>query len=214
VSADILIGILGLVVGLSGWFAFFAQQSQNRDAKSAATRAATRDCLEDLERLVGQWMDHIAALAGSNDSFEIIAAKINAFNDIKGGYHTRMNQLVDSLPETPEFSDIRPRFDDFEEQARNTKDGLISLLADEAHPPRIEDEWERKSIGISRLSAECTEVQELLRDHVKQDRPPPPNRGWRSMARIVRFPHRHQHSGQPGPSAAEMTVPGPDRMQR
>lgn len=161
-----IIGIIGLVVGVSGWAAFIFQLQQNQNNK----KRAIQDTLEGLDQLVGRWMDRIAGIVGNNDDYQdlatkylYVAGKINVFNAEQGGYETEMRHSIYHLPEDHKFDDVRQGFRAFAIMAFDVKDGLIGDLADEAHPPLSEDEWEtRKNNGISGLRAKCAELQELL----------------------------------------------------
>jgi hypothetical protein len=163
-SADVIIGVIGLVVGVSGWAAFFLQVQQNRNSN----KSDLQNTLESLDQLAGRWMDKIAGIVNGNESYGMTAARINYFNDDQGGYETQMRHCLYHLPEDHQFDDIRQGFKDFRENAFDVKDGLIGVLADEAHPPLSESEWEgRKNSGISGLRAECRKLQELLLQHMK-----------------------------------------------
>jgi hypothetical protein len=163
-DTDAIVGIIGIVVGVSGWAAFALQLKQNRNNK----KSTIQNTLESLDQLAGRWIDRIAEIANSNDDYRAIAAKINYFNANQGGYEAEMRRHLNHLPRDHTFDDVRQGFKDFQDDAFDVKKGLIGDVADPARPPLREDEWKRrKNKAISGLRARCAKLQELLQRHIK-----------------------------------------------
>jgi len=159
-STDDSIAIIGLVLGASGWLAFGLQYAQNRRDK----RLARRGDIERLDELVGQRMAKITEITATNESYEATAARINDFNDDQGGFETNILHALNHLPRGQDFDDIRQKFGQFRTDAFDVKMGLIGDLADQAHPPRDEEERERsRRTALAGLREECADLQTLLR---------------------------------------------------
>jgi hypothetical protein len=161
-SADDIIGIIGLGLAASGWLAFGLQYSQNQRDKRIARRAD----IERLDELIGQWMDKITAITTIDESYAVIAARINDFNHGMGGFETKIFHALNHLPSDQAFNDIRQRFTKFRTAAFDAKDGMISRLADEAHPPPKDLEERNRREAIAGLEKECADLQSLLRAHL------------------------------------------------
>lgn len=159
-STDDIIGIIGLALAASGWLAFGLQYAQNRRDK----RLARREDIERLDELVGQWMAKITEITATNDSYEAVAERINQFNDDQGGFETKILHALNHLPSRQNFDGIRQKLDEFRTDAFNVKRGIIGELANRAHSPPDEEEWETdRRKALAGLREECADLQALLR---------------------------------------------------
>jgi len=156
-TLDEIIGLIGLVLAVSGWAAYFQVRGQARAARSKELR----ETLDELSRLAGEWADRVADTSEWAGSFQQTRAAIRRFMDRLGQYEDRLATLVARLPDSPSYGDLRGKLKTYRRDARGLKEGMIAYLNDD--PPPTEEQWKQiRQDDLDVLRGECTELQSLL----------------------------------------------------
>jgi hypothetical protein len=169
-----IIDIIGIIVGLSGWAAFWLQIRTNRREVKQAQREVEQarltewaTTLDSLHLLVGQWMDGITANTEFTDTFEETARRINIFIGLRGKFENETNLTLRRIPES-RFDTVRERVGQFRTDALDTKTGLVRGLTNDNYRP-TKDQWPaQREEALNDLREECDALLFLLEEESKR----------------------------------------------
>ena len=162
---DQIVGLIGIVLAVSGWAAYFQGRGQAR----AASRRELRETYDELSRLSGEWAGQVADTTEWAGSFGQTCAAIRRFMGRQGQYENRLAKWTARLPGGQSSEDLRDRLTTYRRDALGLKQGMIDSLNHE--PPPAEGQWAQiRENHLDVLRGECAELQSMLaalRDSIK-----------------------------------------------
>ena|ERR1017187_4539945 len=174
-GSGLIYWIIGILVGLSGWAAFWLQVRTNRrDVEKERRNAEQRlrgaeqgglrqwaAILDNLHRLVGKWLDGITESTEFAGTFDETARRINTFIDLRGGFENETTLLLELIPET-RFAIVRERVEQFRTDALDIKKGLVRDIANDNYRPADEQWPTQREEALRALRSECDGLLLLL----------------------------------------------------